>query len=138
MAQRHGNPSCPARHPRDPPGGPLRCSNGAYGTNVVTVKYPASFCATTAAAGPTGPPVLGVSVDEGIASLRKGNRKQLGHRRWSAHAGLTGVDDVRDDLDRTGTQPDADLTFCRDCRPAAGERPASFTVFLPTAPTFRS
>ena len=60
----------PGPPPSGPPGGPISVLHGAYGTNVVTVKYPASFWPLTAAADPTGP-VLGVSVDEGIANLHK-------------------------------------------------------------------
>ncbi len=120
----------PGPPPSGPPGGPISVLHGAYGTNVVTVKYPASFWPLTAAADPTGP-VLGVSVDEGIANLHKAIGSSSGTVTVvGTSQGSLVVDDVQDDLDRTGTQPDADLTFVATADPQGAT--GLFTVFLPT------
>ena len=120
----------PGPPPSGPPGGPISVLHGAYGTNVVTVKYPASFWPLTAAADPTGP-VLGVSVDEGIANLHKAIGSTSGTVAVvGTSQGSLVVDDVQDDLDRTGAQPDADLTFVATADPQGAT--GLFTVFLPT------
>ena len=120
----------PGPPPSVPPGGPISVLHDAYGTNVVTVKYPASFWPLTAAADPTGP-VLGVSVDEGITNLHKAIGTSSGTVAVvGTSQGSLVVDDVQDDLDRLGSQPDADLTFVATADPQGAT--GVFTVLFPT------